>query len=138
MADGGQVGASQAQGQLTDSDRAFAAISYILGILVAAAICLVKKENRFVRFHAMQAVLADIAIAIISFVIVILAIAAAIIGVVTKNVAAFLAFPAFYLAIFAFSLLILAVRLFLAWKAYRGEGLRIPLLGGLAERFSAT
>jgi uncharacterized membrane protein len=129
--------ASPAREPLSDSDRAFAAISYILGILVALVICLVKKDNRFVRFHAMQAVLADIAVAIISFAMVILAIAAVIIGVVTKNLAAFLAFPAFYLAILAFSLLILAIRLFLAWKAYGGESLRIPLLGGLAERFCA-
>ncbi len=130
--------AAQPGEALTDNDKAFSAISYILGILVALVIYLVKKENGFVRFHAVQSILVDIVVFVISIIAVILFFAIFAIGMVAGGIGVLVAFPLFYVAVLAWGLLLLAIRLFLAWKAYNGGRFMIPLLGGLAERFSAT
>lgn len=56
--------------EATDSDRLMALLAYIIGILVPLIILLTDRKNRpFQRFHAVQALVAQLALTILFFVL---------------------------------------------------------------------
>lgn len=91
-----------------------AALSYLLGFVTGIGFLLVEKENRFVRFHAMQSTLVFVAIVGIDILLQIIPILGALIVV-------FVVIPASAI-----------LWLVLMYKAYQGEDFRLPVVGPMA------
>lgn len=91
-----------------------AALSYLVGFVTGIIFLLVEKENRFVRFHAMQSTLLFIGLVLINVVL---------------NVV-----PLVGLLVSLFVLLPLSAVLWLLmmFKAYQGEDFKLPLVGQMA------
>lgn len=129
--------AAKAEQPADDDSRAFAAIGYVLGIVIAALIYLLKKESRYIRFHAMQAVLLDIALIIFNLALFLVLVAIAfVLGLASGGIGFFGGFILIYVLFFAWSLAMFAVKLFFAWKAYHGESFLLPIVGAQADRMS--
>ncbi len=117
--------------------RIFAAIPYVLGILIAIIVYFVKKEDPYVRFHAMQAILFDIVVMAASFAVFgILFVAAFALGLGT-GIGFFAGFWVIWLGIMGFSVAVFLIELFLAYKAYTDPGFRLPIIGKQAEKMAA-
>ncbi|MBI5046819.1 DUF4870 domain-containing protein [Candidatus Micrarchaeota archaeon] len=97
---------------MADDSKLMAAISYvwIIGVLMYFT----KKEDAYVRFHAVQSILFGIAASIV-------------ISVTVFVLIGFLLIPVYFLAI-----------LFLAYKAYNGEKYMLPVLGEMAEKYASA
>jgi uncharacterized membrane protein len=91
-----------------------AASSYLVGFVTGIIFLLVEKDNRFVRFHAMQSTLVFIGIVAIDILLQIVPILGALVVV-------FLVIPASAL-----------LWLLLMYKAYQGEEFKLPLVGQIA------
>ncbi|HVD92960.1 MAG TPA: DUF4870 domain-containing protein [Vicinamibacterales bacterium] len=91
-----------------------AALSYLVGFVTGIIFLLVEKENKFVRFHAMQSTLVFAGIVAIDILLQILPILGALVVVaVVIPCSAFL-------------------WLLLMFKAYQGEEFKLPLVGQMA------
>lgn len=103
-----------------------AALSYVLSILTGIIFFVLEKENKYVRFHAMQAILFGAAWIILWIVLGILSTALWFVPVVgwILNVAIYLV-----LGLGGFILW-----LFLMYKAYQGERFKLPIIGDIAEK----
>jgi uncharacterized membrane protein len=122
-----------------------AAIGYPIGIL--AIICLImEKENRFVKFHALQSILLHVAMLIVGIG---LAIVFMIIGIVLGVAAAAANSSAgsglagiFGLLSFLIWMLILVAYvgglIMAAVKAYNGLMYKLPIVGNLAEKWTSS
>jgi uncharacterized membrane protein len=111
-----------------------ALIGYPIGIL-ALILIFIEKDNRFVRFHALQSVLWSVGICIRFFVIMIVGM---ILGVAVSMVSSTLG----YLVWLIFSLVYLGLFIALiggiiygAIKAYGGEMTKLPIVGNFAEKW---
>src|SRR5207237_8040207 len=107
-----------------------AGLGYLI-LVVGLIFFFIEKQNRFVRFHALQAVLLAVSLFVLFFVIIFAGIAAA--------------FVNGGLAGLIFSLCNLAVWVggFIAWlvgmiNAFRGKYFKLPVIGDLAERWSSA
>ena len=88
-----------------------AALSYLVGFVTGIIFLLAEKDNKFVRFHAMQSTLFFIAIVIIDVLLQVIPILGALIVI-------FLLIP-----------LSALVWLLMMYKAYQGEEYKLPLVG---------
>ena len=88
-----------------------AALSYLVGFVTGIIFLLVEKENRFVRFHAMQSTLFFLAVVAIDVLL-------QIIPLIGFLVVVFVVIPASAL-----------VWLLMMYKAYQGEEYKLPLVG---------
>ena len=91
-----------------------AALSYLVGFVTGIIFLVVEKENRFVRFHAMQSTLVFAGIVVIDILVNIVPFLGAL-------VVAFLIMPASAV-----------LWLLLMFKAYHGEEYKLPLVGQVA------
>src|SRR5438045_9203302 len=91
-----------------------AALSYLVGFVTGIIFLLVEKDNKFVRFHAMQSTLVFIGILAIDILLQIVPLLGALVVI-------FLVIPASA-----------ALWLFLMYKAYQGEEFKLPLVGQIA------
>ena len=91
-----------------------AALSYLVGFVTGIIFLLVEKDNRFVRFHAMQSTLVFIGIVAIDILLQIVPILGALVVV-------FIVIPASAV-----------LWLLLMYKAYQGEEFKLPLVGQMA------
>jgi uncharacterized membrane protein len=91
-----------------------AALSYLVGFVTGIIFLLVEKENKFVRFHAMQSTLVFIAIVAIDILLQIVPILGALVVI-------FIVIPASAI-----------LWLLLMFKAYQGEEFKLPLVGQMA------
>jgi len=91
-----------------------AALSYLVGFVTGIIFLLVEKENRFVRFHAMQSTLLFLGIVAIDILLQIVPILGAL-------VVLFVVIPAS-----AF------LWLLMMFKAYQGQEYKLPLVGQMA------
>jgi len=122
-----------------------AAIGYPIGIL--AIICLImEKENRFVKFHALQSILLHVAMMVVGIG---LAIVFMIIGIVLGVAAAAANSSAgggiagiFGLLSFLIWMIILVAYvgglIMAAVKAYNGVHYKLPIVGNLAEKWTSS
>ena len=117
-----------------------AALGYPIGII--AIICLVmEKENRFVKFHALQSILLHVAFIIVIIVVWILGIILLFAGIAASAATdsgaigglASMLFGLIWLAVIVCYLggLILA-----AVKAYGGNYFKLPIIGNMADKFA--
>jgi uncharacterized membrane protein len=91
-----------------------AALSYLVGFVSGIVFLVIERENRFVRFHALQSVLAFGAITLLW---------------VLLNAVPLLGFVLGVLVIIPGSAIIW---LFLMFKAYQGEEFKLPIVGSIA------
>ena len=89
-----------------------AALSYVLGFITGIYFWVTEKENKFVRFHAMQSLLSSVAVIIINRIL-----------VYTPSLISGL-----------FSLAVFIVWLMLIYKAYNNETWELPVIGGIAKQ----
>jgi uncharacterized membrane protein len=91
-----------------------AALSYLVGFVTGIIFLLVEKENKFVRFHAMQSTLVFAGIVAIDILLQIVPILGALVVV-------FVVIP-----------VSAVLWLLLMFKAYQGEEVKLPLIGQMA------
>src|SRR5580765_2255662 len=91
-----------------------AAFTYLVGFVTGIIFLLVEKDNKFVRFHAMQSTLVFIGIVAVDILLQIVPILGALIVV-------FVVIP-----------LSAILWLLLMYKAYQGEDFKLPLVGQMA------
>ncbi len=92
-----------------------AALSYLLGFITGIVFLLVEKENKFVRFHAMQSTITFAGL----FVVTVVLGAIPILG---------------WILSFFLWLATLVLWLVLLIKAFQGEKFKLPIVGDVAER----
>lgn len=112
-----------------------ALIGYLLGI-VALILIFIEKDNKFVRFHAIQSVLWS-AFCVVGIIAV--AIVGAIIGLVLGQVSAGLGAIVGILVILIYLGLLFGMLgglIFGAIKAYGGAFFKLPVVGSFAEKWS--
>jgi|SRR5208283_1121251 len=114
---------------LSSDSKLFGALAYFLSIITGIVVFLVKKDDSYARFHAMQSILTGIAIIVLAIVLFIVQIILAIIPILGIILSLLLGFV-FYLGVFI-------LWLFLMWKAYNGEKFKLPIIGDQAEKMSA-
>lgn len=111
-----------------------ALLGYIIGI-VAIVLIFIEKDNKFVRFHALQSVFWFLGY-IVSIIAV--AIVGTIISVVLAQVSSGLAtISGLIFGILYFGLIIgfLGGLIFAAIKAYGGNNYKLPFVGNMAEKY---
>lgn len=91
-----------------------AALSYLVGFITGIIFLLVEKENRFVRFHAMQSTLTFAGFVVVTILL-------NLVPFLGSLVAIFVIWPA--------SVILWLVLMF---KAYLGEEFRLPIVGDVA------
>jgi uncharacterized membrane protein len=117
-----------------------AALGYPISIV--AIICLIMdKENRFVKFHALQSILlwvTGLVVGIALWIIGIILFVAGIAASVATNSGALgsLVGALFGLIWLVFVLAFLAGIIFAAVKAYGGNYFKLPVIGNMAEKFA--
>lgn len=104
-----------------------ALIGYPVGI-VALILLFIEKDNKWVRFHAIQSLLYWAAVFIICiglfFVTVILAFASGTLATLFSLLFALIGLATF------------AGMIFLAYKAFQGDKFKLPVIGDMAEKWS--
>ena len=93
------------------------ALAYALGWITGAAFLLIEPSNPFVRFHAMQSLLAFGGLTIAWII-----------------VTAAIPFLGWLIGLVIIPWLSVGLWLFLMYKAYRGERYKLPFVGDVAER----
>jgi len=117
-----------------------AALGYPIGII--AIICLImEKENRFVKFHALQSILLHVAFIVVAIVVwilgFILLIAGAAASAATNSGAAGgLVGMLFGLIWLVVVLAYLGGLIFAAVKSYQGAEFKLPIIGNIAANFA--
>jgi uncharacterized membrane protein len=118
-----------------------AALGYPIGILAIISLVM-EKENRFVKFHAWQALLLYAALIAVWVALVVLSIILGVIGIAASAAGSAgsalgsmigLLWTLVWLAVFlgGFIAIILA-----AVKAYGGNYFKLPIIGNMAEKFA--
>lgn len=95
-----------------------AALSYFLGFITGILFFILEKDNKFVKYHAMQSIVVFIALFVINMVLTF------VLGITTVGL---MLFPLIYL-------IELIIWLFLMYKAYKGEKFKVPVAGDFAEK----
>ena len=102
-------------------------LSYVLGWISGIVFFLIEKENKFVRFHAMQSIIVFGALTVLQIAIGIL------IGLFTAIHIYFLT-PILTLLYPLLGLAGLILWIILMVKAYQGEKFKLPIAGDIAEK----
>ena len=92
-------------------------LCYILGFITGIIFYVIEKENKFVRFHAMQSIISFAALFVVSFVLGFIPIIGWLIGMLL-------------------SLTALILWVILMIKAFQGEKFKLPIVGDIAEQNS--
>lgn len=111
-----------------------ALIGYLIGI-VALVLIFIEKDNKFVRFHALQSVLWSVAITIGFIAVVIVGM---ILGFVAGMISSSLGWIVGILAMLIYLGLFLALfggLIYGAIKSFGGEMTKLPFVGNMAEKW---
>ena len=116
-----------------------AALSYIW--IVGLIFFFIEKENKFVRFHAMQSILFGIANTVIMSVLAVLAviltfafgIGGAMVGGGLGTLVTMLVWL-IWLIFWLLAMVLLIGLIFAAVKAYQGQKFKLPIIGNMAEK----
>lgn len=127
---GGEIKAKTALG--LDANLG-AAIGYPVGIL-AIVIFIMEKENRFARFHALQSILYHVGAVVIFIVLgIVLGILMVVLGMISQSlgwIVGTLLWLVYMLAVLVY----IVGLLFLAFKAYGGASMKLPVIGNMTEK----
>jgi uncharacterized membrane protein len=105
------------------------ALAYVLGPITGVIFLLIEKENRFVRFHAAQAITTGVLVIVLSIGLSIVSTVLAFIPVLGWIAALLLTL------VLGFGSFVLWV--VLMWRASQGKEWEVPIAGGLARRIAA-
>ncbi len=106
-----------------------ALLSYVLGPITGLIFFLIEKENKFVRFHAMQSIIVFGALFVLQIVI----------GIFVRIfivIHLYFFLPVFTLLYPLVGLVALVLWILLMVKAYQGEKFKLPIAGDIAEKNS--
>jgi uncharacterized membrane protein len=106
-----------------------ALVSYVLGWITGLIFFLVEKENKFVRFHALQSIIVFGALSVLGFALSIL---------FQLFMTVHLYFMLQFLALISklLWLVVLILWVILMIKAYQGDRFKLPIAGDIAEKNS--
>ncbi|MBF0407765.1 MAG: DUF4870 domain-containing protein [Candidatus Riflebacteria bacterium] len=95
------------------------ALAYLMGFVSGGIIYALEKENKNVKFHAMQSVMTSVLLCVLSV---------------------FLSFIPFigWIMLIPLSFLGLILMIFLLFKAFTGEKFKLPIIGDFAEKTSGS
>jgi uncharacterized membrane protein len=118
--------------KLSDDEKLWGALAYFLGFVISIfgpiVAYFIKKDSKFVKFHAIQSIIFAVAAGIVFgglwFVTFILA-------VITGGLGALLG-----ILLLPLGLVFLAVYVYAGYKAYTGEMYKIPVVGGFAMKYA--
>jgi len=114
-----------------------ALLSYIFGWVSGLIFFLIEKDSRLVRFHAMQSILLNAVAAVVGIVLWIVWFSLAIISSMVSETLGFLVSAVVGLLIFVFWIGLLVGLVLCLIKAYQRQFFKLPVIGNLAEKFSA-
>ena len=106
-----------------------ALVSYVFGWITGLIFFIIEKENKYVRFHALQSIIVFGAVTTLMIVISVL------FSVLMMMRLAFL-YPIFSLLSGIIWLVSLIIWILLMIKAYQGERFKLPIVGDIAEKNS--
>ncbi len=112
-----------------------AAVGYIIGIL-ALILIFIEKDNRFVKFHALQSVFYSIGITVL---LLVLTVVSTVLTIGVAAVSESLGFIVGLLVTLIYLVLALAMIVgvvYAAYKAYQGQIVKLPIVGNLAEKIA--
>jgi uncharacterized membrane protein len=118
-----------------------AALGYPIGII--AIICLImEKENRFVKFHALQSILLHVAFIVVAIAVWIIGVILVIAGLAASAATNSSALGGLFSMLFGLIWLVIIVAyigglIYAAVKAYGGEKLMLPIVGGMADKWTS-
>jgi uncharacterized membrane protein len=98
-----------------------------IGLIFSVVAVIVEKENRFVRFHALQSLLIQAASLLLWFVLMIFSFVLALMGSFGGVLASLLWF--------VYGVGLLGLMVFMMMKAYNGEEFPLPVLADLARKW---
>ncbi|PIZ00549.1 hypothetical protein COY62_02025 [bacterium (Candidatus Howlettbacteria) CG_4_10_14_0_8_um_filter_40_9] len=102
------------------------ALCYVLGFITGIIFLLIEKDNKFVKFHAIQSIIFSLAVYAINFVVV---------GILFTSMMAG-GFALLGLLSTGLTVLYVVLWIMLMVKAYNGEEWQIPVIGGIAKSMS--
>jgi uncharacterized membrane protein len=113
-----------------------ALLSYVFGWITGLIFMLLEKESRFVRFHAVQALILGIIGLVFSFGSWIIWFAVVIIASQLPDLVATL-----FMGVVGLIMFVLVLAIFVGWvicmvKAYQHQYFKLPVIGNLAEKYS--
>ncbi|MFN2576135.1 MAG: DUF4870 domain-containing protein [Pyrinomonadaceae bacterium] len=120
-----------------------AALGYPIGII--AIICLImEKENRFVKFHALQSILLHVAFIVVMIAVWILTIILVMAGLAASAASSSAggAIGGIISLLFGLIWLVIVVAyvgglIFAAVKSYQGVQFKLPVIGNMADKFAS-
>lgn len=104
-----------------------ALVSYILGWITGLIFFFVEKENKFVRFHALQSIVVFGSISALWFIL-------SILSQFFLMLHLYFIFKVFALTLNLLGLISLIVWVILMVKAYQGEKFKLPIIGDITEK----
>lgn len=104
-------------------------LAYLFGWLTGIIFLVGEKENKFVRFHAMQSLIVFLAVFVIQIIVIIFAVIMIFIPVVGWIISILL-----WIAFALLCLLTLFIWIFMMVKAYNGEEYKLPIVGDFAVK----
>jgi uncharacterized membrane protein len=114
-----------------------ALLSYVLTWVSGLVFFLIEKDSRLVRFHAMQSILLTVFAGIIFVVVWVVWIVLAVISTQLPGIIGTLVSLVITLIFLAFWLGVLIAWIMCLIKAYQSQYFKLPVIGNLAEKFSA-
>ena len=99
------------------------ALCYILGIVSGIVLYILEKDNKFVRFHAVQSIIVFGSLIVVQWILVPVFFYVPVIGSIFGSLLSLIV-----------SLLGLVLWILLIVKAYQGETYKVPVLGDIAEK----
>lgn len=118
----------------TLEEKVIAVLCYFLGFITGIVFLMVEKENKFIRFHALQSIITFLPLTV-------LIIAVDKVMVLERVSPGTLGVPVFgsmiaFVIYFLLYLLLAVLWLLLMYKASHGEKYKLPMVGRLAEKYS--
>jgi len=102
------------------SENGAAALSYVLGPVTGIAMLIMERENKYVRFHALQSTLWFLMLWIMRWIVDVVSMLPIIGGII-----GFIISPLVFFGV----LIAFASKILLILKAYKGETFKIPIIG---------
>jgi uncharacterized membrane protein len=119
-----------------------AALGYPIGIIAIISL-IMEKENRFVKFHALQSILLHVAFIIVAIVVWIVGVILVIVGIAASAATNSSAFGGLFSMLFGLIWLVVIAGyigglIYAAVKAYGGEKLVLPVIGPMADKWTGN
>ena len=99
-------------------------LCYVLGWITGIVFLVLEKENKFVRFHAMQSIATFLPLSVIMWII----------GSIVVWTPFFIGWAIWGIISTLIWILVLILWLILMFKAYQGEMYKLPIVGDFAEK----